>query len=127
MKLTSLILTLLADQAGALPAPRRIPEILAEIKHRRHRTEKVELQTSSPDEYHDVETLFLDQRLDHFSKSDDPKASMTFRQRYFYTGRYVHDETDGQAARQTAAFLCVGGEGPSLKASVLVDSVHCVR
>ncbi|KAL3779032.1 hypothetical protein HJC23_011471 [Cyclotella cryptica] len=119
-----LILALLADQARALPTPRRIPEILAEIKQRRHRTETVELQ-ASPEEYDDVQTLFLDQRLDHFSKSDDPKASMTFRQRYFYTGRYVHDETEGQTTRQTAAFLCVGGEGPSLKPSVLVDSVHC--
>lgn len=86
-----------------------------------------ELRTLSPEGYHDVETLFFDQRLDHFSESDDANASVTFRQRYFYSGRYVQHETVGQGTRQTAAFLCVGGEGPSLKASVLVDSVHCVR
>ncbi|KAL7564466.1 hypothetical protein ACA910_001560 [Epithemia clementina (nom. ined.)] len=36
-----------------------------------------------------------------------------------------NNNTISKATQKTYAFLCVGGEGPSLDESVLVDSVHC--
>ena len=75
----------------------------------------------------DVQELYFQQRLDHFSSSWTSRRK-TFQQRYFYSKRFVsrggsapnqHDE------RPVYAFLCVGGEGPSLDSTVLIDSVHC--
>lgn len=97
-------------------------------------------------EHFEVEVKYLPQRLDHFSSRPCPSSggdscsTKTFRQRYFYSSRYVHkddattDDEDLNTAlrggelgekRRTYAFLCVGGEGPSLDQSVLVDSAHC--
>jgi hypothetical protein len=80
-------------------------------------------ESSSLYEYENVSEVYLEQQLDHFHKSTDKKANETFQQRYFYSDRYA-----GNISRANApvyAFLCVGGEGPSLDKSVLVDSVHC--
>jgi Serine carboxypeptidase S28 len=66
-------------------------------------------------QFEDVQELFIEQRLDHF-QPNPPK----FQQRYFYSDRHVKD-----SPTQQHAFLCVGGEGPSLTPAVLVDSVHC--
>jgi len=71
-------------------------------------------------EYEDVQEHFLVQRLDHFA----PSESQTFAQRYFYSDRFVSDDTTPPKKYQYA-FLCCGGEGPALDQSVLVDSVHC--
>jgi serine protease 16 len=73
----------------------------------------------------DVQELYLEQSLDHFSAQSDSSnnTNATFQQRYFYSARHA-----GLINRTNAtvyAFLCVGGEGPSLDKSVLVDSVHC--
>lgn len=69
-----------------------------------------------------VQELYLEQKLDHYSAKNG-NTNRSFRQRYFYCDRYA-----GPTSRINApvfAFLCVGGEGPSLDKSVLVDSVHC--
>ena len=76
------------------------------------------------DKYKDVQELYVTQKLDHM-KID---SSATFQQRYFYSSRYVSPSTQ-QHIRATQpptyAFLCMGGEGPDMHKSVLVDSVHC--
>jgi pimeloyl-ACP methyl ester carboxylesterase len=80
----------------------------------------------------DVQELYSTQYLDHFRHQD----TRTWQQRYFYSDRYVRKydddsvkETRRQAKTEADAaeytFLCVGGEGPPLNASVLIDSVHC--
>lgn len=70
----------------------------------------------------DVQELYLEQLLDHFSQ-EGSTPNGTFWQRYFYSNRYAKPTTRPNAP--VYAFLCVGGEGPSLDRSVLVDSVHC--
>ena len=99
----------------------------------------------------DVQTLYMEQHLDHFRLED----SRTFQQRYFYSDRFVllptanptssssshrnhqhNTKSDTTTTTTTSkrsnnhniisyAFLCVGGEGPALDESVLIDSVHC--
>eukprot|EP00980_Cylindrotheca_fusiformis_P003550 scaffold791_cov115-Cylindrotheca_fusiformis.AAC.8 len=64
----------------------------------------------------DVQELYFSQTLDHF----DSNNHGTFQQRYFKTDRYI---VENQVSEFT--FLCVGGEGPGMDKSVLVDSVHC--
>ena len=120
MKLSPLLsLPLTAYQASAIHS-RRIPDILAEIKQSNRYGDNSLLVKVAPDDDSDVQTLSFEQTLDHTTND-----SKTFRQRYFYTDRYVHEESSSSTPRKSAAFLCVGGEGPSLDTSVLVDSVHC--
>jgi thymus-specific serine protease len=73
------------------------------------------------DDDDDVEELYFAQTLDHFGvmPSTEP-PSRTFEQRYFLSHRYVRPNVP-----YNFVFVCVGGEGPSLDASVLRDSVHC--
>ena len=84
---------------------------------------------NSDDAPPDVQELFLEQRLDHFAQSDSTELPIpTFRQRYFYSDRYVRassDDRGGSPSPSSYAFLCMGGEGPALTKHVLVDSVHC--
>jgi len=139
-KLTPLLLALF-HPANALPVHRRIPDILKSIKEQKLQEELTPFaqfaqEDTSIDEFNtDIETLYFDQRLDHFS--DEEENSDTFQQRYFYTSRYVHDNdgngnnnnnadaTDDATTPTTLAFICLGGEGPSLTTSVLLDSPHC--
>jgi hypothetical protein len=81
---------------------------------------------SSPD----VQELYFTQYLDHFQHQE----IRIWQQRYFYSDQYVRkydDDAMKESRRQQQAtadeymFLCVGGEGPPLDASVLIDSVHC--
>lgn len=65
----------------------------------------------------DVKEDYFKQKLDHFRPSD----TRTFQQRYFYLDSYVQTSTSSKQI----AFICVGGEGPPLDKSVLVDSPHC--
>jgi len=144
--------------------------------HLREQKQDIDESSSS-----DVEELYFTQRLDHFGShpSNDDIVPYEFRQRYFYTARYVHtnvtehsdydhdhnhDSTistsdhrvrqllrknthwdlkedelvlkpsspipipsskGGKKTKPTLAFVCMGGEGPALTKSVLVDSVHC--
>jgi hypothetical protein len=76
--------------------------------------------TSSDNE--EVQELYLEQLLDHFSQ-EEGASNGTFRQKYFYSSRHAQAITRPNAP--VYAFLCVGGEGPSLDESVLIDSVHC--
>jgi hypothetical protein len=83
----------------------------------------------------DVQELYITQKLDHFSS----KTSLTFQQRYFYTTRYTHvsnpveneNNLRGSTVQNkdssvpTYSFICMGGEGPSLDKSVLLNSPHC--
>ena len=110
MKFSCLLLLSLPANIFALTS-HHIPDVLAEIKQKK---KKVHLTKSS--EQNDVQTLFIEQQLDHFTDFAEK-----FQQRYFYTKRYIR--ADG--GHKTAAFLCCGGEGPSLSTSVLIDSVHC--
>lgn len=58
---------------------------------------------------------FVTRRVDHF----DGANPATWRQAY-----YVND-TCFQPGSTAPVFLCVGGEGPPLDGSAVVDSVHC--
>jgi thymus-specific serine protease len=69
------------------------------------------------------------------------RQDRTFPQRYFYSNRFVDNSTNNRSEIDSSngcgaptnrmvrsvevAFVCVGGEGPPLDSSVLVDSVHC--
>jgi thymus-specific serine protease len=73
----------------------------------------------------DVETHFMAQPLDHFNSTPlPPDMSAGLFQRYFYSPRFVLQQEEQQQQAQYA-FLCVGGEGPDMDESVLIDSVHC--
>mmetsp|Transcript_36209 Transcript_36209/g.66503 ORF Transcript_36209/g.66503 Transcript_36209/m.66503 type:complete len:604 (-) Transcript_36209:102-1913(-) len=127
MKKLAPVLTLF-HLANALPTPRRIPDILERIKQQQQEPELQLTQDAASSD--DVVSLYYDQRLDHFSKEDEGKYA-TFKQRYFYTSRYVrpsgtkNNNNEAGNKKNALAFLCVGGEGPSLDASVLVNSAHC--
>lgn len=80
-------------------------------------------------------------------RNDNNDDTRTLRQRYFYSARYAYCKSDSEPEPETEpetetkqsykgtgkapssnnayVFLCVGGEGPSLDKSVLLDSVHC--
>ena len=74
----------------------------------------------------DVETHFMEQPLDHFNTTALPAdVSAVLYQRYFYSSRFVRSTMEDATIRPHLAFLCVGGEGPAMDESVLVDSVHC--
>lgn len=64
--------------------------------------------------YDGVEEHFFAQTLNHFDTNDH----RVFSQRYFR--KLLHGTNS-----IIVTFLCVGGEGPPLDASVLIDSVHC--
>ena len=71
----------------------------------------------------DVQVHFIEQLLDHFDTTPLPSnLSAVLFQRYFYSPRFVSLQSPSSPQY---AFLCVGGEGPALDKSVLVDSVHC--
>ena len=84
------------------------------------------------DKYKDVQELYVTQKLDHMTIDS---TTSTFQQRYFYSSRYVNTSQQQQQQQHirattkqqppTYAFLCMGGEGPNMHKSVLVDSVHC--
>lgn len=81
-----------------------------------------------PCHHGDVQEKFFTQRLDHLSDSWTSRGK-TFQQRYFSSERYRNPDHSGKLRDghdlPTYAFLCVGGEGPSLDSSVLINSVHC--
>ena len=66
---------------------------------------------------------FFEQSVDHFDRQNLNK----FQQRYFVNDTYfVPDKSGkGKKAYSSPVFLCVGGEGPPLDYTVLIDSVHC--
>jgi hypothetical protein len=97
------------------------------IAFRSYRVKDI-LNSDKSAEYHgyskdqeDIEVAFLEQQLDHYNPYWNESVRASLRQRYFYSNRYVSKNT----SLPVYAFLCVGGEGPALDRSVLVDSVHC--
>lgn len=144
MKKLAPLLSLL-PLTNAISPPQRIPDILERIRQQKEQAGLTltsgGVSKDSVDD-NDVDTLYFDQRLDHFSKDDGHGKQQqrmpddTFKQRYFYTSRFVHpisstddninnnDEAEDEN-KKVLAFLCVGGEGPSMDTSVLVNSVHC--
>jgi thymus-specific serine protease len=110
-------------------------------RRRKRKRRSIVPNLKSDDKVDDVQELYLRQSLDHFRLQDD----RTFAQRYFYTNRFVaagggvsHNYSNGKnnvrqelkrqqkkKQKQEFAFLCVGGEGPGLDKSVMLDSVHC--
>ena len=103
MSFLLLWVALMALSIHALESTRMVDVLNDKKKHKRVAKKK---------RYGDVQELFLEQPLNHFRSSPS-----TFSQRYFVSHRF--------ASNNDTAFLCVGGEGPALDASVLVDSVHC--
>jgi len=107
--------------------PLRLVDVLNKnIKRRKNLKRGRAADTTDPsaaeekdDSSSDVQTLFFTQRLDHFRGSD----ARTFDQRYFYSDRYVRRSSNRR--NKEIALVCVGGEGPALTKSVLMDSVHC--
>ena len=92
------------------------------LRSQDHAETRVRVVGGNADALQDVRELFIEQRLDHFAQSGSAALpTRTFRQRYFYSDRYV----SSNEKRASYAFLCMGGEGPSLTRHVLVDSVHC--
>mmetsp|Transcript_58454 Transcript_58454/g.68255 ORF Transcript_58454/g.68255 Transcript_58454/m.68255 type:complete len:577 (+) Transcript_58454:88-1818(+) len=82
----------------------------------------VDMNNIEADKYEDVQQHFFQQHLDHFASSSDANRGQDiFEQRFFYTDRYVQEAESSPVY----SFLCVGGEGPSMDKSVLVDSAHC--
>jgi thymus-specific serine protease len=81
---------------------------------------KIERNGSSIDQV-DIEEAYFEQQLDHYNHNWNESFHASLRQRYFYSDRYVSKNK----SLPVYAFLCVGGEGPALDRSVLVDSVHC--
>lgn len=149
MKPLLLQLALLHQLTHALPPP-RIPDILERINlQKQQQQEEGLLDLSSKTQQtdgaskkskedattnDDVTTLYFDQHLNHFPDTNDgsgnPTKTTTFKQRYFYSSRYVKSSSkDGinkkNKKKSAVAFLCVGGEGPSMDTSVLINSVHC--
>ena len=131
------VAALLAATSNAIPPP-RIPDILDRINLQQNGeydilvSKKDDKKVDTKNKNNDVLTLTYEQTLDHFPVSTNSTAVTTFKQRYFYTSRYVHPKpptsiiTDTITdTTNTVAFLCVGGEGPSLDESVLINSVHC--
>ena len=147
-------LALLHQLTHALPPP-RIPDILERINLQKLTQQQQQegglLELTSTTQQEDgaskkskddnnpndnVATLYFDQRLNHFPDTNDtsgnnPTKTTTFKQRYFYSSRYVNssskDDTNKNNTKKKSAvaFLCVGGEGPSMDTSVLINSVHC--
>lgn len=108
------------------------PTVLGRIhdKARRQQQERTNVAGHRPNNFvvennvrsvDEVEILFFDQRLDHFSDS----VTATFKQRYFYSSRYAAGENATTSQLPPLAFLCVGSQGKSLDQSVLIDSNHC--
>ena len=150
MKPLLLKIALLHQLTHALPPP-RIPDILERINlQKQQQQEEGLLDLSSTTQQKqtdgaskkskeddttndDVTTLYFDQHLNHFPDTNDssgnPTKTTTFKQRYFYSSRYVKsskkDDTTNKNKKKSVAFLCVGGEGPSMDTSVLINSVHC--
>ena len=138
MKLGVLLAAAIPAPSNAIPPP-RIPDILDRINLQQNGIEydvlvsKKDDKVNTKNENNDVLTLTYAQTLDHFPASNNSNAVITFKQRYFYTSRYVHSKpptsiiTDTTTdTTKTVAFLCVGGEGyPSMDKSVLINSVHC--
>lgn len=100
------------------------------------RSQSASLQDDDEVDTSDVQELFLDQRLDHFStypSNTNDSQPFTFAQRYFFTSRYTntsnaksHIRKNGKESSPTYAFICVGGEGPSMTKKVLTQhSPHC--
>lgn len=107
-----------AVQAVGMSEPRRFVDLLnLQDSVTDEHLQQDATSTSNARDDCDVQELFLKQRLDHFAASPE-----YFQQRYFYSDRFV-DKSSSQDKQY--AFLCVGGEGPSLTKAVLVDSVHC--
>ena len=108
-------------------------------------TESADTTTMEDIPVDDVQELYFTQLLDHYNGHEN----RTFPQRYFRSDRFmrptkktnskriihhkkdlgrrgVENEIDSDDETAiTLVFICVGGEGPSLDASVLRDSVHC--
>ena len=152
--LVALLAAALLAPSNAIPPP-RIPDILDRINLQQNGeydvlVSKNDDKVNTKNENNDVLILTYEQTLDHVPASTNSTAVTTFKQRYFYTSRYVHPKpsssiitdtiTDTTNSFQpptsiitdtttdttnTVAFLCVGGEGPSMDESVLINSVHC--
>ncbi len=83
------------------------------------RVESVNVQDDALSTSEDVVvTRMFTQKVDHFR----PQDKATYQQRYFARSDYWK-----QLGQPPLAYICVGGEGPPLAASALIDSVHCTE
>ena len=130
--LAALLLAALLAPLNAIPPP-RIPDIINRMYLQQNGeydvlVSKKDDKVNTKNKNNDVLTLTYEQTLDHFPASTNSTTVTTFKQRYFYTSRYVHPKPPTSIitdTTNTVAFLCVGGEGPSIDESVLINSVHC--
>ena len=117
VKTAAFILALILPNCLALPTP-----YLA--AHRRG-VHAQATAVQAPQEGLPPTQWFTAQRVDHF----DGANPATFAQRYWVNDTFWKAGPDGSAdtavAARSVAFLCVGGEGPPLDASVVVKSIHC--
>ena len=64
----------------------------------------------------------MTQKLDHF----DPTNKVTFQQRYFVSYRYHNkNKKNSNGGGPIIPLLNIGGEGPRMTKSVLIDSHIC--
>lgn len=105
--LATLLLVASMDRALSLPQLHQ---------GKRYYDGKLHSQDSLKAELPDIHSQFFVQTLDHFNRHD----GRTFKQRYFVDDSHWKGPDSG-----APVFMCVGGEGPPLDASVLVSSVHC--
>ena len=145
MKHSALLLLLVAllPSFQAISPPHRISDILGrgiqQSAGSRGVGGDVDVELNDISSSDDVEILYFNQRLDHFSNdamiTTTTTTSSYFKQRFFYSPRYATFSGGGgggprgnrgkKRAAAPLAFLCVGGEGPDMDSSVLIDSVHC--
>lgn len=149
MKHSALLLLLVAllPSFQAISPPHRISDILGrgiqQSAGSRGVGGDVDVELNDISSSDDVEILYFNQRLDHFSNdamiTTTTTTSSYFKQRFFYSPRYATFSGGGgggdgggprgnrgkKHAAAPLAFLCVGGEGPDMDSSVLIDSVHC--
>ena len=71
----------------------------------------------------DVQEFYMTQKLDHF----DPTNKATFQQRYFVSYRYhnTNKKNSNAGGGPIISLLNIGGEGPGMTKSVLIDSHIC--
>mmetsp|Transcript_39632 Transcript_39632/g.112375 ORF Transcript_39632/g.112375 Transcript_39632/m.112375 type:complete len:514 (-) Transcript_39632:108-1649(-) len=108
MALRSLALASLAAAATAAPDPHAIPE-----RYRSMDSQVRPARGARAGEY--PAPRFVTQRLDHFDGSNLKRWQQAY---------YVNDKA-WKRGSSAPVFLCVGGEGPPLDGSAVVDSVHC--
>lgn len=113
------LVALVATETRASIGPCRVSDGARALEARRRETTTTMRDSSSNSSSSKSRERWFDgQRLNHFDAAD----ARTWSQRYFIND----DHVDRDADSPPDVFLCVGGEGPPLDESVVVDGgAHC--